>query len=843
MDDYSGLPVSLPEICAPRKELLRRIDRAAERQIICIQAPGGYGKTVTTLLWLKQTNCHAAWHCFDEYDNTPALFYMAFCRLLSSATQRDTQRDKDISGLINATGFRDTPVEFTIELLATADFGRERVVLVIDDFHKINNATIIKSLPHVLKRLPENITVIFLSRTGLPDTFDILRNVNKVSMVDSSELAFSVDEIMKYLASYGQFATEQKAQEIRVYSEGWIILINSMITSGNLQMDEKKSLLSYKTYFEKNVWNNMNEKKRKFLMQSAVPDKFTADLCALLTGVKDCKGYIDILIQGNANISVSGGVYRYHDLFREFLLEELAKSQIDKAELYRKTAQYYLSMNDFYTARRYAFRSRDIPVIAESFKKTTEDKNKSMDEYIESLKVFLEGEFSDEICEKLPILYASQVVYQYYSGNAPKFEFYMDRMKAAVPVLARDFPQVMEAVMSCFMMDYRIKYAEIAAMISRAPAAVQNSGKQQIGSSTFYMPFLHRSGRDFYALAKPEVYEMVATGVNKVLLKENSECLSLGILAGLYIEQNALNEASQVFSQARSALNAEVSHEIGYAIILGQAEAALLNGNRNAYELHLNEAGTYVETNSAHHLKQNLLAYKTKRGLLDGDKKTAEQWLSNYYVNDSNLKSLYKVYQSITTARAYIVLGKLDEAFSALQAVKSMADAMDRPLDGTEADVLISIIEWAIGKKKESADRLLKRIPFLQTYGFIRVVANDGKAVLPVLSAVIRKLGKETDSDDATSRFVRELYVTTYEQSKRFKGVASALKLKPVKLSKQQTLVLELLSKGHNNAKIVKLTGLSLNTIRYHTKLAYQKLDVTNAMDAIVKARQLGLLR
>ncbi|HHV12415.1 MAG TPA: response regulator transcription factor [Clostridiales bacterium] len=65
---------------------------------------------------------------------------------------------------------------------------------------------------------------------------------------------------------------------------------------------------------------------------------------------------------------------------------------------------------------------------------------------------------------------------------------------------------------------------------------------------------------------------------------------------------------------------------------------------------------------------------------------------------------------------------------------------------------------------------------------------------------------------------------------------------KPVKLSKQQKSVLELLAKGYKNAKIVDMTGLSINTIRYHTKIVYRKLDVSNAMDAVLRARELGLI-
>lgn len=42
--------------------------------------------------------------------------------------------------------------------------------------------------------------------------------------------------------------------------------------------------------------------------------------------------------------------------------------------------------------------------------------------------------------------------------------------------------------------------------------------------------------------------------------------------------------------------------------------------------------------------------------------------------------------------------------------------------------------------------------------------------------------------------------------------------------------------------EIAEETGLSIPTIKSHTSLAYRKLGVTNAMDAVLKARELGLI-
>lgn len=834
----SGLPVSLPEIRAPRTELLRRFDNAAARQIVYIQAPGGYGKTVTMLLWLQQSGRRAAWRCFDEYDNTPVLFYKTFClALLSVIPQNDVA-----SGIVDLPAFNESPVEFTIELLTRADYGEEKVALIMDDFHKITNDTIKKSLPFVLKRLPESVTVFILSRGEMPDSFNDLRNNNKISLLDTHELAFTGDEIRKHFASYGRFVTEQGVETIRAYSEGWIILLNAMVFSGNLQMDIIKSKLTYKSFFEKNIWNTLDEKKRIFLMKTAVPDEFTVELCEILTEVDNCKDYIDMLIVGNANMSISEGIYRYHDLFRDFLREQLEKSQIDKSGLYKKTAQYYLSKYDYLTARRYSVRSGDHAVIIESIKRVAENKNFSLDEYVEFSRVFNETELPEAVCEKLPFLYIPRVLFYFLVGNIAKFEYFMDKMQASMPVLAEHFPQMMENALTCCTMDYRIKLPDFLEFMRSMPAVTWISDMQQVSTVSFQMPFIHRSVRDFYMLTDSGLTQALVSEVWQNQLKENCECFFLCVHAGLCIEQNKLYEASETLSKAQDALNEKVACEIGYAIFLGQAEADLCKGKRDVYDLYLGEAARYIEENDAHYLKRNFWAYKARLGLMDGDGKTAEQWLENYFINNSGYGALYKIYQNLTTARAYIVLGEYNEASNALHLIEKLADTFDRPLDAAEARVLLSVIDWSAGKKKEARDRLHSLLIALQPCNFIRVIANEGKAVMPILVSVLKKLDKEPKKDVAFYRYVKEAHVAAYEQSKRFNGLTCGAGLTAVKLSKQQALILELLSKGHKNAEIVEITGLSLNTIRTHTKLVYRKLEVTNVMDAIVRAKEIGLL-
>lgn len=115
-------------------------------------------------------------------------------------------------------------------------------------------------------------------------------------------------------------------------------------------------------------------------------------------------------------------------------------------------------------------------------------------------------------------------------------------------------------------------------------------------------------------------------------------------------------------------------------------------------------------------------------------------------------------------------------------------------------------------------------------------------AILPVLKVLLRKSAKDNEPRKPGRRYLQEVYLAALEQSRRHKGIACAAGLKSLRLSRRQKYVLELLANGYRNAEIVELTGLSINTIRYHTKIAYQKLEVNNAMDAVLRARDLGLI-
>lgn len=129
-----------------------------------------------------------------------------------------------------------------------------------------------------------------------------------------------------------------------------------------------------------------------------------------------------------------------------------------------------------------------------------------------------------------------------------------------------------------------------------------------------------------------------------------------------------------------------------------------------------------------------------------------------------------------------------------------------------------------------------------EPYHFIRVYADEGAALLPILSKLRNRLNQLPDSSQTLLTYLSQILVLTKEVAHKKPGILPIATSAHIKLSKQQLRMIELLAEGHKFSEIVTITNLSINTIRAHVSLAYQKLQVNNSSDAVNKAKELNLL-
>jgi len=829
------IPIELPEICAPRAELLDKFDKASDKQFVYISAPAGCGKTVSTLLWIQKSGRKTIWLGLDVFDNTPAAFYRFFCTAFFSVIPQD----EDLIQIIITPAFSASPVEYTVEVLSRLSFDEHSYALVFDDFHLITDEEIIKSLLYVLRRLPLSVIVMILSRSELPQALSPLKESGRIVFIGASDLAFKNDEIRRYFASHGRFITTEETEEIFSLTEGWAIAVNALVLSGKITADKKLKNNPLEKYIKTQIWNKFDEALRHFMMKTSIVDEFSVKLCEQITGNQKSPQILEMLRNGNIFISRQNEEYRYHHLFLDFLREEASKeASIVQEALYQRAADYYLGIGDYFNALRYFLKAGESRGIAAALYNFLEHNCQSSSDLS---KIYFINELPADILEKNPFLYIICAFSSFLLGNTKKMYYYLDRCYDRINDIEKEYDMFLEGALMVFAVDPRYSFME---QMARFQTDIGLKAKnlnipKTLRSLGHNLPYFHRTFRDFshYALNMEDHFAEFRLMFFAVL-GNDYEIIASGLKSGLLYEKNLLKEAAALVEP-----NPETdSAELVFLSRMQIAACSFAMGKEEEAAQCRSGIKSFLEKENLLYLLPVFSAYETKIRLMNGNYAAAKAWLENYFVTETQSPELHKIYLHFTTVRAYILLEDFQKAQKLCEMLKKLAQDFCRLLDSIEAAVLLIIIKWATGKKQEAAAMLKASLADAEPYHFIRVFADEGKAILPVLKSLIKESDRENGSYKPGCSYLQEIYLAACEQSKRHKGITCAAGLKPVKLSRRQKYILELLAKGYKNAEIVEMAGLSINTIRSHTKIAYQKLEVNNAMDAILRARELELI-
>lgn len=834
-------PAVLPDVCAPRLRVVDAMNRALRTQrFLYIGAPAGSGKTVSALLWLQSAKRETVWIGLDRYDDVPSIFYKQLATGLYSI-QADNAA---MRAVLESPSFSASPVEHVIALIAEMAPPERRYVLVLDDLHLIANQEIVKSLPSVLNRLPGACSVVMLSRADLPDEWAELGGGPAVFCAD--DVRFTADEVRAYFDSVGLFLTPDETRLVYAATEGWAIGVAALAKSG--PSPRASSHYLFASYFEEQVWSTWDENLRAFCLATSVADSFDPDLAALLSGRDDAREVMDSLARSNTFLSrLYGDTYRYHHLFQDFLRDKALADGIDRAALCKRAAEHFRTHGDYTRALRFwlesgEFHGMDTYLLLFLF----ENNRGSVADYADFLRTLEIESLADDAYRACPPLRVLAAWYTYLTSQREAYEHHMDELYRTLPLIAVSDSRFVEFVILAYSVDHRTTIVEKAkkfSMFSRFVKRFTPEGlATAIASFTHNLPYPHRSNLDYSAIALEEGgMDLLGRTFAQLLGAEWSYIYPLMPACFAY-ERNRLDEALDGFDEAWRALVPE-NKEDGRICILLMRHAALWQMADDGAQAALEELSSFVEQKAPYFLP-NLKAYRTKLRLSDADKRAAGTWMDEYFVTDAERIELVRVFQHFITARSLIVLGRTGEAECLLGRLLAFGREFRRPLDVGEAGTLLAALLWARGKKKEAVDALEEALEALAPYGYVRVVADEGAAIEPVLKSLASRVARSDYAGPLARAFVQEAFLAAHDRSRRFRGVCANLARsdKPVKLSKQQKCILELLARGYRNAEIAEQAGLSVPTVKSHIQAAYRKLDAHSAPDAVLKARELGLI-
>jgi LuxR family maltose regulon positive regulatory protein len=192
-------------------------------------------------------------------------------------------------------------------------------------------------------------------------------------------------------------------------------------------------------------------------------------------------------------------------------------------------------------------------------------------------------------------------------------------------------------------------------------------------------------------------------------------------------------------------------------------------------------------------------------------------------------------------ARAYLAQGKMEEALATLSPLLAPAEAAGAFLRVIEVCALEALALQGMGDTPAALDALARSLALAEPEGYVRTYLNEGEP----MARLLREVASQGIQVEYAHKLLAAFRVSEYEgmgenvaPSPPYSHTISL----PDPLTPRERDVLLLIRRGLSNNDIAEELVIALNTVKRHTSSIYGKLGVKSRTQAIVRARELGLL-
>jgi LuxR family transcriptional regulator, maltose regulon positive regulatory protein len=346
------IPSTGPEI-VNRSKLINKLNQSLDKKLTLISAPAGFGKTTILVDWINNHKIPAVWFSIDKTDNDP----VTFSNYIIAAFQKiENKLGINAQDLLKSSQL--SSIESAINLLINELLVIEKkIILVLDDFHLINNIEIFRLLTYFLEHIPNNIHLIISTRSDPSLPVAKLRSQHQLVEIRSSDLSFSsteINQLFKNILKINLSAEDISTLENK--TEGWIAGLQ--LTAISLQGRENKTEFIRELagdnrfimdYLIEEVLRIQSDDIKEFLLKTSILEQFSAPLCNTITGRKDTQLIIEDLERNNMFLIPLDNErqwYRYHHLFADLLQQRLLLfNSYSIEELHNKACEWFEQNN------------------------------------------------------------------------------------------------------------------------------------------------------------------------------------------------------------------------------------------------------------------------------------------------------------------------------------------------------------------------------------------------------------------------------------------------------------------------------------------------------------------
>ena len=321
-----------------RQRLIDLLAEHTQRRVTIVSAPAGYGKTTLLLDFAETAGKPVCWYALDERDRDLKMFLGYWLACGRSTFPRFGQQLE--AALLNG---EEADAKRWVDLMVAAcqDAG-EPFILVLDDFHYLDDVEpeVKEALEGWLYRLPPGCHVVLSTRTQPKVAILPMLTVRQeVATVSAADFAFTCEEVAQlYREVLNKEISLDDAQHLADVTEGWaaaLILMADKVQAArtSISLEQLKAADTLFQYIDLEQFSVQPEDVRLFLMGSAVPREIEPKWLDELLGVDNSEEMLTLLERKNLFVSrPEPERYRYHKLFRAFLVSRLRAGEPQRFE-------------------------------------------------------------------------------------------------------------------------------------------------------------------------------------------------------------------------------------------------------------------------------------------------------------------------------------------------------------------------------------------------------------------------------------------------------------------------------------------------------------------------------
>ncbi|NQT74708.1 MAG: hypothetical protein HQ553_18375 [Chloroflexi bacterium] len=822
-------PLVPPELVS-RPRLIERFEAGLHRKLTLVSAPAGFGKTTLLTEWVhqhredSQVQMPVGWISLDKDDNDPSRYWTYYVEALQMI---HPDMGRSVIDMIQSP--QPQPVEsFLTSLINELNIRTEPFVLILDDYHMIENETIHHAMTFLLEHMPPQMHLVISSRVDPPLPLALLRGRGQLNQFSATDLRFTFGETEAFFNEVMKLGLSKlgvKVLENR--TEGWVASLQMAAISMRGHNDIQKFIYSFSgsqryvlDYLTEEVFTQQPADVQSFLLETSILDRLTAPLSNAVTKRNDAMEKLDYLEAANlflVPLDDERKWFRYHTLFADLLRSQLTRTLPDLPPLlHQRASQWFEQEGLTAEAIDHALAAGDFEKAANLIEAiavtmiTVESKVSTLLRWIAKLP--------DELINKRPWLCIALAGARMAAGRLDDVEPLLRSVEAMLSTTAEnnsetvaDHTKIRSVVLALRasasaqgdidiqrnLEPLREAFEQLPddETFARAPIALNLGVAYAMrGEMNTANRFLNEAltlgkatGNPYIALIAMGCMAEIQTkmGFLHQAAETNRHAIRLGLewsdgedplsatsyahisLAQILYQWNELDEASQHFTRG-----IQLSEQCGTALIVqffypGLALMEEFQSKTNSTsELHdLAKRIAYTPHNTL--LSRLMDAWQARLSLAHGDLEATQRWAACHEIELSvqNFPDLWQEFSYLTLVRLYIARGKAEEIDELLERMRQKAESEGRTGSVIEILVLQSIALKTQGKINQSLKTLEHVLSLSQQEGYIRVFLDEGYPMKELLH-------------HAASRGITPVYVNTLLDA--FKGSVLTYPDKPV---------------------------------------------------------------